>query len=135
MKLKLSIGQTDFVGYKNANPFASDFKEIYDNSCMEIYCCEEVLSKVRNKDFDTFLDSILKKLRIGGEITFSSPDISDLNYAYVYRKIDENILSQLIGGHLGLYNCKLIENALRSKGLKIEQMSIQNYFFCIKASR
>ena len=135
MKVKLSLGNSEFIGYKNVNPFSSSFKEVFDNSCTEIYCCSEVLNKVKNKDFNTFLDSVLTKLRMGGEIVFTAPDISYINYAYVYRKIDENTLANLIGGHLGFYNCKLIESALRSKGLKIEQMSIQNYFFCVKASR
>ena len=45
MKVKLTLGNNEFVGYKNINPF-TELKQVHDNAATEIYCDEEVLSKV-----------------------------------------------------------------------------------------
>ena len=134
MRVKLSLGNNEFVGYKNLNPF-TELKQLHDNSATEIYCDEEVLSKVANKEFDGFVSSLVSKLRRGGVIIFTSPDISHIALAYLNRRIQEQDLSNIVGESRGFYNCRLIENALRKLNIKIDSMSINNFYFNVKGVR
>lgn len=134
MKVKLSLGNNEFIGYRNINPF-TELKHVHDNSATEIYCDQEVLSKVANSEFAGFINGLVSKLRRGGSIIFNAPDMSHIAMAYLHRKLDEAKLSEILGESRGYYNCRLIENALRGLNLKIDSMSINNFHFVVKGIR
>lgn len=134
MKVKLSLGNSDFVGYKNVNPF-TELTELHNNSALEIYCDQEVLSKIANKEFPNFMNALVSKLRKGGSLIISGPDCGHAFMAYLHRTIDEEKLSELIQECRGYYNCRYIEDALRKLGIKIDSMSISNYYFHVKGTR
>lgn len=134
MRVKLSLGNSDFIGFKNVNPF-TELKELHDNSVNEIYLDQEVLSKILNSESKNFIQTLLSKLRRGGNIIITGPDCRHCFLAYSQGRLDEEKLSDLLGESRGFYNCKFIENILISLNIKIESMSISNYYFHIKGTR
>ena len=134
MRIKLSLGNSDFVGFKNVNPF-TELKDVFDNSATEIYIDQEVLSKIENKNFKQFINAVLSKLRRNGTITITGPDCSHVFLKYLHRILKEEDVSELLRESFGFYNCKYVEDTLISLGIKIESMSINNYFYHVKGSR
>lgn len=133
MKVKLSLGETDIVGYKNINPF-TEFDNIYDNSATLIYICNEVLSNINNNIFEDFIKKIISKARIGGEIIISGVDFYQLCTLYITKECDELFISQILNGSKGFYKCKLVIDEL-SKYVSIKSVCLDGYIFSVIGER
>ena len=134
MKVKLTTNEKDeFVGYKNV--YYENISEIINNSCFELYCGDEVLKKIPNNQFSTFIKNCCSKIRHGGVFLLTGPDISKLALSYIHKYISEENLSDIIGGSIGFYNCKIIEKELKNNNIKIHSMSISDNNFIVRGIR
>lgn len=134
MKVKLTINEKDeFVGYKNV--YYENISEIITNSCFELYCGDEVLKRIPNNQFKGFIKNCCSKIRHGGVFLLTGPDISKLTLSYIHKYISEENLSDIIGGSIGFYNCKIIEKELKNNNIKIHSMSISDNNFIVRGIR
>jgi hypothetical protein len=132
VRVKLSI-DSDFVGYVNVKP--QDLDKVFNNSVDELYVDEDILSKIPNKELKDFVSLLVSKIRKGGTLVLTSKDFPSINYDFMYNKIDENVVSELLNGHSGFYSCHLMEKELRRHNFKIDKMSINNYYFVVRGIR
>jgi hypothetical protein len=134
MRVKLTVNnQEKFTNYENVD--YNDLDSIYNNSCMELYCDQNVLRFVPNNMYGKFLKQICSKIRHGGKLIVCGYDLSKICLSYVHKSINEEEVSSLLGGSLGFYNCRMIEEELKANGLIIEFMNISDNIFVVRGIR
>ncbi len=133
MKVKLSLGESDIVGYKNINPF-TNLGDIHDNEAYEIYVSNDVLEAVTNFNFKEFVELLVSKLRLGGKIIFDGNDFYQCCVSYLNGSLSENDISLIFSGAKGFYNSRIIEDEL-SKYLNITKVQVYNCNFTVIGER
>lgn len=134
MKTKLITSEEDSItGYRNIH--YEDFQEIDHNSCFELYVGHEVLKMIPNKAFSDFVQICRSKIRMDGMLIIAGRDIMKISLSYIHKSIDERILSDLLYGSNGFYNCRIAEEEIKKNGLKIHSMSIIDENFIVRGIR
>lgn len=134
MKVKLINKQEEsFGGYENV--FYQDIQTLDNNSCFEIYIDGNILKLIPNQQFDNFMQVCVSKLRKKGEISISGANSLSLFSALINRSIDENVLSEALGGSLGFYNSRIVGKKLKENNIKILSFSIFDNHFSVRGIR
>lgn len=134
MKVKLITKDADkIVNYQNVH--INQLDSIYDNGCFEILCDHNVLKMVSPDQIEQLIQVLCSKLRHGGELIISGLDIDVATKQYQRKDFDISVFSKLLSSSLGFYNCRIIEEYIRTNGLDITSMSIQDSYFVVKGKR
>lgn len=134
MKTKLIIREENsIIGYNNIK--YDQLNELDNNSLFELYIDNEILKAIPNKNFYSFIEICSSKIRLGGKLIVTGRDIMKISLCYIHRYINEEDLSELLSGNFGFYNCRIVEEAIKSNNLKIHSMFIDGNDFIVRGIR
>jgi len=156
MKVNLLIDNGNVLsGYLNLDPCMMEVGDariktdisnldeyVDDNECEEIRV-HEILTYFDSNKVDNMLNNWISKLRKNGTIYISDIDLDESYKAYIRGDINLLKLNELLFGgqdrKWNLRKCGLniisLEEALKSKGLKITKKYFEDYNFVIEAQR
>jgi hypothetical protein len=134
MRVKLTVNNKEiFSNYENVD--YNNLNSIHNNSCMELYCDQNVLRFVPNNMLSIFFKEVCSKIRHGGQLIVCGYDLDKITLSYIHKYINEQEVSNLLGSSLGFYNCRMVEEELKTNGLIIEFMSISDNVFVVRSFR
>jgi hypothetical protein len=98
-------------------------------------CKSVTLNNTLNYLTDEQFRQLLNKVRHGGIVSVSSPDVMEISTALCWGQIDVPTFSSLTTNRVSQYSLLQIKNVFEQSGYIIESASIHNLSFYIKARR
>ena len=98
-------------------------------------CKSVTLNNTLNYLTDEQFRQLLNKVRHGGIVSVSAPDVVEISTALCWGQIDVPTFSSLTANRVSQYSLLQIKNVFEQSGYIIEIASINNLSFYIKARR
>lgn len=138
MKLQLIKDQSESIeGFKTVlttNFMPPSLNDVIDNSCENIII-GDVLDLYSQEVRNNVLVSIVKKLRLNGEVFVSGVEARSLCKMFSNNYLKTNNLSDIISNIGSIMELDEINNILESCGLEVETSKINGYKYEIRARR
>jgi hypothetical protein len=98
-------------------------------------CKSLTLNNTLNYLTDEQFKHLLSKVRHGGVVSISAPDVMEISTALCWGQIDVDTFSSLTTNRASQHTLLEVKNIFEQHGYAIESASIQNLSFYIKARR
>lgn len=138
MKLQIIRDQSEKIeGYKSVlatNFMPPSVEDVIDNSC-ELISLSDSLDLYPNETRNNILVSMLKKLRLNGEIFVSGSEPRALCKMYINGVIGTEVFSSVLKDNNSVIEIDQAISILEQLGLSIETSSINGYKYEIRARR
>ena len=138
MKLQIIKDQSELIqGYKSViatNFMPPSVDDVIDNSC-ELVSLGDTLDLYPNDTRNTILVSMLKKLRLGGELFLSGTEPRALSKMYINNMMTTDTLSSVMKDTGSVLEMDQAISLIEQVGLSVETSSISGYKYEIRARR
>lgn len=137
MKLQIIVNESEKIeGYTHLNlqTLQEDIKTIPDNSCESIVAVK-VLNRIPLQSIEGFIDLVLSKLRLGGEINISGIEQKVLAKFILNGNISEQDFNTLLMFSNSMITRSDTVKLLEVKGLKLKTSNMNGIEYDITATR
>lgn len=138
MKLQIIRDQSEAIeGYKSVlatNFMPPNVDDIIDNSC-EFISVGDSLDLYDNETRNNILFSMLKKLRLNGELFLSGTEPRALSKMYINNMVGTESLSAVMKSTSSVVEIEQAISILEQVGLSVETSSINGYKYEIRSRR
>jgi len=137
MKLQIIVNESEKIeGYTHLNlqTLQEDIKTIPDNSCESIVAVK-VLNRIPLQSIEGFIDLVLSKLRLGGEINVSGIEQKVLAKFILNGNISEQDFNTLLMFSNSMITRSDAVKLLEVKGLKLKTSNMNGIEYDITATR
>lgn len=124
----------DYILLSPKNPLALENEGI-DNGELDALFIDGILSRLPPQHVPSGLDSLLKKVKLGGTLIIRDLDITEVARRHTYKTLDLNNLNNVVNQRVSFLNREVILDLLRELKVNVNRADFIETDFVIRGTR